>query len=166
MIIANCTVLCKECCLRQLLVSIQKIMFRCYYNLTAVVPVTGPPLNLTSTSNGNPVYREQEVTFTCTTRGSSILAWSSDHYIGEGSLLEFVATINTQGTSIESAVNNNTVATLIYTNEDEQRFVLQSELRILVLSTHPQSTILCHNVDQSLETNITFCVFGKNYLFC
>ena len=62
------------------------------FSLTAiiVVPATDPPLELMSTSNGNPVYREQEVTFTCTTRGSPTLAWSSDHYIGVGSLLEFV----------------------------------------------------------------------------
>ena len=126
--------------------------------------MTGPPLELTSTSNGNPVYREQVVTFTCVTRGSPTLAWSSDDYIGEGALVELLS-IDTQGTARASTYNNNTIATLTCNNGDDQTFVLESTLHILVLPVHSTSTVSCHNVGQNLREDIMFRVFGKKILF-
>ena len=127
------------------------------------MPVTGSDLELTSTSNGNPVYPEQEVTFTCVTRGSPTLAWSSIHYIGEGVLMEFLS-INTQGTTKTSIFNNETIGTL--THVDGSALELESTLRIVISPMYTISTVSCISVGHNLRKNITLHVLGKKNLSC
>ena len=100
--------------------------------------------------------------FMCVTGDSSILAWSSDDYIGGGVLVEFLS-INIQGAI--RTYNNETIATLTYKHVDGPIFVLESTLHILASRMHSTSTVSCHNVDQNLREDITFRVLGKNF-FC
>ena len=131
-----------------------------YCFLTAVVPVTGPRLELTSDQsiNDDAVYHEQVVIFTCITRGSPTLAWSSNDYIGSGLLVEFLS-INDQGET--RSYNNGTIATLTYKRVDGSVFVLESTLRIQASRMYPTSTVSCHNVGQDSRDDITFHVLGK-----
>ena len=53
------------------------------------------------------------INFTCETRGSPIIAWSSDVYIGEGGAqLGFAAGANNPGDTRISSIIQDTVATL------------------------------------------------------
>ena len=138
-----------------------RIVMYCF--LTAVVPVTGPPLELTSESiNDDSVYHEQVVILTCITRGSPTLAWSSNDYIGSGLLVEFLL-IHDQGET--RSYNNGTIATLTYKRVDGSIFVLESTLRIQASRMYSTSTVSCYNVGQDVRDTITFHVLGKKNFF-
>ena len=66
-----------------------------------------------------------EVTITCETRGSSVIAWSSDEYIGTNSQLE-IRIIDNIGDRCTSSVNPNTIATLINNTVEDGELVLVS----------------------------------------
>lgn len=124
--------------------------------------MTGPLLELTSTSN--PVYPQQQVTFTCVTRDSPTLAWRCHDYLGTGSLIEFVL-VDTIGESrtVTSPYNSTVTATL--TDVDSENRVLASTLRIIASPRRPASNVTCINVGQSLRKDITLGVFGKTNFF-
>ena len=83
------------------------------------------------------------MTFTCETRGSPILAWTSDEYIERGGTqLEF-ATFNDVNDTRISPVNSKTIATLIANFEENGVRVLRSTLRIRALSGFLNSSVNC-----------------------
>ena len=94
------------------------------------------------------------MTFTCETRGSPILAWTSNEYIERGGTqLEF-ATFNDVGDTRISPVNPNTIATLIAKFYENGIGVLRSTLRIRALSEFLNSSVNClHIVDGTMNTS-------------
>ena len=85
---------------------------------THILAINGQTLS--SNLTGEPLCPGEIVIFTCETRGSAILAWTSDEYIeSDGTRME-LATFNDVGDTRTSPINSNTVATLIdKTNEME-----------------------------------------------
>ena len=86
------------------------------------------------------------VTFTCETRGSPIIAWTSEEYIERGATQLDFATFNSIGTEEISPVNPNTVATLINNTIEDGVQVLVSQLRIIVSATFSTSTVTCIDI--------------------
>ena len=95
------------------------------------------------------------VNFTCTTRGSDILEWLSDEYIGPGGdRLQILS-----GSSRNSATSNSnpdTVATRISVTTENGKVVIMSILSIVVSAQYPTATITCSNSDRGIKQNITF----------
>ena len=84
----------------------------------------------------------EEVIITCETRGSSVMAWISDEYIGSGSLLQFLI-IDNIGDWHTSSVNPNTIATLINNTVEDGELILESQLRIRAVSQFMNSSVTC-----------------------
>ena len=125
-----------------------------------------PHLEITSVpQNLSTLYPEQTAVVTCITRGSGILAWSSESYIGQsGVQLEFLSS-DEPGKTLQQ-LNNNTVAILVnVTNENGNR-ILVSKLYIIG-SPHPtysNSSVTCSNVGFDMKAVITFDVVGKLFM--
>ena len=101
-----------------------------------------------------PVCPGQVVTFTCETRGSLILAWTSDEYIERGGTRLDFATFNNVGYTRISPVNPNTNATLIANFDENGVRVLRSTLRIVTLSGFLNSSVNClHIGDGTMNTS-------------
>ncbi len=112
-------------------------------------------INLTSTitSEGYLLWPEEEVVFTCETRGL-VLEWTSDDYIGEGGIaLEFSVFIDNLG-DVRTA--DQTGSTAILTNIDHN---MASQLRIKTSSQFPTSSVSCTNFNDT-STPIEFSVLG------
>ena len=85
----------------------------------------------------------QEVTFTCITNGSVVVAWSSDDYIGSnGRQLEF-ARSNFLGARVTSTIDPNTFAELTM---KEDGLVTESQLHITVSQEISSATVTCIDV--------------------
>ena len=100
-----------------------------------------------------------EVNIICETRGSSVMAWSSDEYIGLGSLLE-IRIVDNIGDRCTSSVNPNTIATLINNTVEDGVQVLVSQLHIRVLSQLMSSSVTCINVALGTQTIARLHVLG------
>ena len=123
-----------------------------------VVGLSAPSLLLSSRpQNVSIVYQGQGIVFTCVTRGSPILAWSSDDYVGTGGILLEFLSINLPG--FTQGAMDNTFAVL--KSVDSESLVLESELHLTVSSSFPTSTVACLGVNTGLSDNITFHVSGK-----
>lgn len=99
------------------------------------------------------------VTFTCVTRGSPTIAWSSDQYIGTGNAqITFSASINFVGDAFISRIDDRNIA--IFTqnkvNTNGKR-VLESILRLHILPNSGSATISCG------QTSFHFNVIGKSF---
>ena len=109
-----------------------------------------------------------ELTFKCETRGSMILAWSSEEYIGTGGVqLEFT-TEDTPGFIQTSDTHPDTVATLI--SSDQRLLNIISTLQIVVSSnvsmSHP-SSVTCEHRTSGTNRMLTFQHLGmSHFLFC
>ena len=100
----------------------------------------------------------EEINITCETRGSTIIAWTSNEYIEQGGTqLEF-ATFNTVGEVRISPVNPNTVATLINKTTEGGRQVLRSQLHIIASA---DSIVTCINVGGGTTNAISIRLLGK-----
>ena len=101
----------------------------------------------------------QNITITCVTRNSSIMAWTSEEYIGEGGRrLEFLI-INEIG-SIHMSVKPNSTAFANLTTLNVNQLMLASQLHITVSRNYPQFNVTCHNSDYNLTKSVTYIV-GK-----
>ena len=99
-----------------------------------------------------------EVTFTCETRGSSVIAWTSDDYIRDQ--LEFNAGDSFDETRQDS-VDANTIATFINnTREEDGTRVLESQLKIVVSSTSLSPSVTCIQVRDNVQESFPFQVLG------
>jgi hypothetical protein len=97
------------------------------------------------------------VIFTCTTSGSQLLAWSSDHYVSESGLQLFFGADDAPGL-LKPSPNNASVANLTMVDG----LVLESELHIMVSSKYARSTVTCFNNAKRLNASISFDV-GEKY---
>ena len=102
------------------------------------------------------------ISFVCTTRSSSILAWNSNEYIGHhGEQLEILS-VYEQGRSITSDSNPNTSAVLDSTSTKNGRTDITSTLSIVVLTNliggSREHTVTCINVSIGTRETITFSV--------
>ena len=96
---------------------------------------------------------------TCTTHSSTILAWKSSDYIGDGTQLEFLS-VHQPGTSLESATNPNTSATLVSVSMENGKIV--STLSIVVLANlGGVHRVTCINVGIGTRETIYFQVGGE-----
>ena len=124
-----------------------------------VVPASSQQLNSTlhSTSHGvHFAYVGEYVVFTCISKGSNSIAWSSDEYIGSGGLrLEFIS-IDMETTQRIGQ----TVATLTEVFRVEEKVILVSQLQITVQSTHQISSITCHNLGNDTTNTVSFDTAG------
>jgi hypothetical protein len=101
----------------------------------------------------------EEVLITCETRGSEIIAWTSEEYIERGGTqLEF-ATFNNVGDIRISPVNPNTVANLTKNNIDNDVQVLWSQLHI---RASVDSTVTCIQVGNGMSTSIRIQILGMH----
>ena len=112
-------------------------------------------LNITS---GTIVRPGDNVTFMCTTIGSSIIAWSSDEYIGRGGVrLELFA----NATSRESSQISNATAVLLSTTyNSEGDIVLTSALSLVVMETPYNISVTCVNIGRETNSTIRLNVLG------
>ena len=98
----------------------------------------------------------ESVTITCMTINSSIIAWSSEEYIGKGGRqLEFV-TLDAIGTTLYDSM---VIANL--TSVNQSALILESQLHIIRVSpNYPQFNVTCHGSVNSLNKSVTYIV-GK-----
>ena len=107
----------------------------------------------------NFAYVGEIVTFTCVTRGSTLIAWSSDEYIGSGGLrLEFIS-VDQIGTT-RSTANGGTVAQLVASTREGGIDTLVSQLNISVQSIYQISSITCHNIGMGTTNTTAFEIAG------
>ena len=89
--------------------------------------------------------------FTCKTRGSDSLAWTSDEYIGKGGAQLQFYKYSLGGTVMTSDINKNVSANLTVNRDTNGVRVLQSVLTIPISSDVPQQSITCINRGLSTE---------------
>lgn len=100
----------------------------------------------------------EEVNITCETRGSPIIAWTSDVYIETGGTqLEFASFSSIGDTSV-SPVNPNTIAILVNNTIEGGMQVLVSQLRIIV--SDDSGIIRCINVGGGTSTAVSIQTLG------
>ena len=115
---------------------------------------------LTSTLNSERVVSPEDIIiFTCITRGSPILEWFSEEYIGTGrDRLQILSESDRNISSITAAA----VATRINVTRDDGIVVIVSELRIIVSILYPNATISCSNGSPK-NVNVTFQTVGESF---
>ncbi len=97
----------------------------------------------------------QPVTFTCITRNSGILEWSSREYIEDGNIIQLFS-INCVGTNTSSS-NNLAVATCKEISYDHGVEIIESELYLEALLQFPTSTVTCTSTLMSGSTSALRC---------
>ena len=108
---------------------------------------------LTSTlADGHTAAPEQEVVFTCVTRFSNVLQWSSSEYIGnDGHNIQIY-----NGTLGTDVTRGSARAILVRAATENGVLVLVSELRIEVSTLYPTAIIQCDNNGHGASRSITF----------
>ena len=108
----------------------------------------------------------EEVNIICEIRGSPILAWSSNEYIGGGGIRFEFLIIDSVGATITSHVNPNTVtvATLINRTIENGVVILVSQLHIIALSGVLTSSVTCINPSNGTMDTIMIHVLGMFHL--
>ena len=114
-------------------------------------------VTLNSTLTGaHTALPEQEVVFTCITRHSDVLQWSSNEYISsEGRSIQ----IYHNSTLWKGVSGGNACAMLVSTTIENGVIVMVSELRITVSTQYPTATVQCDDNDHRSKQNITFGMF-------
>ena len=103
-------------------------------------------------------YESETVTFTCVTRGSNSIAWSSDEYIG-ADRMEF-ASAEREGTT-RSAADSGAIGRLVSVSNENGNVILVSQLQLNVQSTYQIASITCHNIGIDAMNTTTFLMAGK-----
>ena len=125
---------------------------------THILAINGQTLS--SNLTAEPLCPGEIVIFTCETRGSTILAWTSDEYIEPGGTRLELATFNDVGDIRTSPVNSNTVATLIDETNENGVDILVSTLRIKAVSEFLDSSVTCIHVDGGTMNTTRVQVLG------
>lgn len=89
---------------------------------------------------------EEEVIFTCVIRGSSIIAWKSDEYIGVNQLLEFSIADEIGANHNSSKLNVVAHAILVNKTNDGRVMVLKSQLHITISNAFIDFSVTCDSV--------------------
>ena len=101
----------------------------------------------------------QPVVFTCVTRGSQTIAWTSLEYIGPAGVRLLLASFDVIGSPIVSQINPSVQASLVNRSLDNGVQVLESELHIVISSEFPSATISCV-LSNGTQSDATFQVLG------
>ena len=118
-------------------------------------------VTLNSTLNAQLSTKPQvRINFTCITRGSDILEWISDEYIGPGGDRLQILSSSGRTTAISNS-NPDTIATRISVDTENEEVIIVSKLSILVSSQYQTATVTCSNSDKGIMQNITFQTIGK-----
>lgn len=124
--------------------------------------VVSMEVKVTSTLHSTPdgvnfAYANETVTFTCVTRGSSSMVWTSIDYIStNGGRIEY-ASIDSEGTSYHAG---QTLTTLVSNSRVNGLVVLESQLQIVVQSNYQVSSVTCHNIGHNTENTTSFETAG------
>ena len=120
--------------------------------------VTSAQVTLTdSLEPGQSACPRETLIFYCTVKGSRILYWSSNEYIGTGGVqLEF-STTDEIGDRKNSSVNPDTFAILTNDTDAGGTMLLQSELHIV---SNQSSKVSCLTTDAGSRQSIDFSVLG------
>ena len=104
------------------------------------------------------MYRGENITFQCITIGSSILAWSSNEYIGDR--IEFL-NVHRIGTIVTP--NDYTSAVLIdaYSDQDGQAVIVSLLSIIVQRGIISQSSVTCHHVGSGDTETVSFQLSSK-----
>ena len=131
------------------------------FSSTFIILTAQEMVTLSSTLNADRVaVSQQQVVFTCVTRGSPILEWSSEEYIGTGGVELQFPSINCIGVNKTGHTDPNTVATCLSVSQTGET-VIQSQLIIIASVDHPQATVTCSNNGHGTTKSITFTTIGK-----
>lgn len=117
-------------------------------------------ITVTSTITvGEIVCPGEEVIFTCETRGSLTIAWTSDEYINDR--LEFNTGDDLDGV-LPGFIDRNTMATFVNDTVEGTTRVLVSQLRIIVSSISLTPSVTCIHVRDAIPDTFTFQVLGMS----
>ena len=100
-----------------------------------------------------------EIIFICETRGSSIIAWGSDEYIGPGGAQLQFAEVSS-ASDVRRGIGN-TIATLTDNRIESGVRVLTSTLRVIASSMYPNPSVTCIHIDDETSRTANFNVIGK-----
>ena len=110
-------------------------------------------LNITS---GTIVRPGDNVTFTCTTINSSIIAWSSEEYIGRGGVrLDLSAVTHSESSQISTAT-----AVLLNTGSNGEGAIVLTSALSLIAKGIPYISVTCINIGRETNSTITQNVLG------
>ena len=107
-------------------------------------------------STGETVCPGDIIVFTCTTRGSEIISWTGDDYVGDQIGFNTADMIDE---TRQGSVNINTVATLI-NNTFDTTPVLVSQLQITVSTISSNQSVICIHNSDGIREAVTFQVIG------
>ena len=110
-------------------------------------------MELSSTLSEGIAYDNQEVFFTCLVRGSYILDWNSAEYIGQGGFPLQLLSFNGTDTNVSSTTRPSTYAVRRSVTTENDRPVIESDLRIIASTEYPVATVTCGALSSK---NITF----------
>lgn len=96
------------------------------------------------------------VVFTCTTRGSAIISWTGDDYVGDQIGFN---TANRIGDTRQGSTDPNTIATLI-NNTFDGTPVLVSQLQINVSTISSNQSVICIHNSNGIRETVAFQVTG------
>ena len=114
--------------------------------------------------SGNLACSGDQITFVCETKGSSIIAWTSNEYIGQGGAqLQFAAA---EVPSLANTLHGtgDTVATFTDNRVENRVQVLTSTLRVTASSVYPNPSVTCIHVDNDTRRTVSFSVIGKHII--
>lgn len=95
---------------------------------------------------------DPSVKFTCVTTGSTVLIWRSNDFIGADDTDQFLFISNRDGEGLTRRIRDS-VATLTRNEIVNGQRVLESTLHITVMSSTPNTSVTCVNVDD--DSNVT-----------
>ena len=129
--------------------------------INVVLAISAENVTITSTiSSERLVCPGDQVNFTCETRGSDIIAWTSVEYINPqtgGTRIEFSAF----DVGVIKQIDQNTVATLVSAESINEVRVLTSRLTIIVSPLYQNPSIACLHVGRLINATVSFVVPGK-----
>ena len=121
--------------------------------------------SLTSTLSDEQTYcLGENITFTCETMGSSVIAWRSEDYIEVGGTQLAFGTFNGVGDTQTSPINSATIAILTVNDVVDGVQVLKSELRITPLSKFSTSSVTCVHVSSGVTNTSSFQAVGMQII--
>ena len=114
-------------------------------------------VSIKSASSGTVVHPGDDVTFECTTVDSSIIAWSSDEYIGRGGIkLELIA----NDTSVHTSQITTATAVLFNTSYNSNGAILLMSTLTLTAKRISNFSVTCFNIGRGTNISITVNVSG------
>jgi hypothetical protein len=131
-----------------------------YSSCAAISPVVIAQSLTRTLENGQLACRGSRISFTCVTRESGGIAWTSDTYVGPNNFQLRFDDFNSQGSVRTSASNVDTVARLTSNREDQGVRVLESTLSIVLLSDPQTASVTCIHTASGQRNVTNFQVIG------